>query len=121
MIQKIDFIPDAKSSTIRDQIRRDIQEALNNRIEMFEFVGYKDYKNLVQNAKEVVNRAKRNMINDLIRCQKLNDVEESYKKRNELRNHYPFIVSKRTMEDRVHVFMKIDYAEFEYLGGKVRW
>lgn len=120
MIKQIDKIP-LENKTVRDQIRTDIQEALDKHIEKFEFDGYKDYENLTQNVREVVNIAKRRMINDVLWKMHFESNLGKIEARKDLETHYPFTIRSRKLEDRTHVYMEINFSEYEALGGKVRW
>lgn len=64
MIKAVDEIPQSPKQTrkgYREQIRADIQEALDKRIEKFEFVGDYNFKYLAQYAREEADRIVRNL------------------------------------------------------------
>lgn len=57
MIREVEKIPDVQlPPSIKGSIRKDLQEAVDNHIEHFEFVGYDGKKHLAQYAREVAER-----------------------------------------------------------------
>lgn len=68
MIKPVDEIPmnpAQKNKGYRDQIRRDLQEAMDNGIRRFEFVGDYKYKYLAQYVREEAERIIRSAFYDL--------------------------------------------------------
>ena len=117
MIHEVVRVP-KQPKTIREQIRADIDEAIDKHIEAFEFDGYDNYKALGQNVRTAIYSAIRRMTNRIIRERKLDSVEAIGAKR-ELVN--PFTVTSRALDDRVHVFVEIDYDKLEKFGGRMKW
>lgn len=115
-IKQIDSLPaTSKKMSSRVYIRADIEEAINNNIELFEFVGdYYNYKYLAGYARQEARKIFRRKVHDRFRelCK-----EKGYE------NLYPdmylcdklFQVKSITEKDRKHVYMSITLKNFDLL------
>ena len=116
-IKKVDFIPSAyvKAVSTRQKVRADLEEAINNRIPMFEFEGDYNYKTLGSYARDEADRLFREWVfypavesvkstlgkelgRDDIECERL---YREYKQ--------VFKIHGVTQKDRVHVYVEIDF------------
>ena len=107
---------DARES-YRARIRADINEALEKRIDMFEFEGDYNYKYLAQYAREEADRIIRHITNK-------HDREITKVLQKEFNEEYIYVppireaiivISNRKLEDRNHVYVSIDYEKLDNL------
>lgn len=107
---------DARES-YRARIRADINEALEKRIDKFEFEGDYNYKYLAQYAREEADRIIRHITNK-------HDREITKVLQKEFNEEYIYVpplreaiivVSNRKLEDRNHVYVSIDYEKLDNL------
>ncbi len=107
---------DARES-YRARIRADINEALEKRIDKFEFEGDYNYKYLAQYAREEADRIIRHITNK-------HDREITKVLQKEFNEEYIYVpplreavivISNRKLEDRNHVYVSIDYEKLDNL------
>ena len=107
---------DARES-YRARIRADINEALEKRIDKFEFEGDYNYKYLAQYAREEADRIIRHITNK-------HDREITKVLQKEFNEDYIYVpplreaiivISNRKLEDRNHVYVSIDYEKLDNL------
>ena len=112
MIKQIDEIPlnvMDKRKSYREMIRNDIQEAIEQRIDKFEFEGDYNWKYLAQYAREEADQIWRSAWFDIMRRAK-----DEHGLRNvgapDYRNKGEYIrISSVRMPDRIHVYCQIDF------------
>lgn len=113
MIKPVDEIPQnlaKKRETYREQIRKDIREAMDKRIRKFEFVGDYKYKYLAQYVREEADRIIRDLYVRTIQehPEELEDVRTDYYK---VREKIRFIITVTAVrgedKDRPRVFCEI--------------
>ena len=118
-IKKIDQISESLQDqrvTYREMIKNDIQEALDNHVEQFEFEGNYNWKYLPQYAREEAQRLFRRKYYMPIIYRVNAELKQKYNVKyivspGDWTYRDRFIkVSSRKMEDRVHVYAKIDFA-----------
>lgn len=111
MIKEIKEIPTGRKASCRDEIRKDIQTALDEQIYSFEFDGEYDYKNLAAYVREEARKIFSGKIR-VMYC-KLREADTEHKDNRHIRfcfKDYNIIkkcykVSSRKEEDRIHVYM----------------
>ena len=105
-----------KGDGTRKAIEHDIQEALDKRIEHFEFIGDYNYNTLAQNARMVVSRLFRNLTKPIYRKARLEVLDK-------IQNEHAYIwfdswyeyekhfirIRQHKSKDRIHVYGDIDY------------
>lgn len=121
-IKPIDEIPMGivdKRRSYREQIRNDIEEAIEKNISQFEFTGDYNWKYLAQYAREEADGIWRKKWTSI-----MIDAKKKYNLPDHLRmpdyhdkNKYIRISSVK-MEDRQHVYCKIDFEAPEQICGK---
>lgn len=125
-IKPIEIIPQSvtdKRKSYREQIRNDIQEAIDRRIPRFEFDGDYNWKYLAQYAREVADVIWRKTYRELIlkkRPDNLRSIYFSTCPPYNLKNRYIKIHSYK-QSDRNHVYCMIDFDAPENLTeGEIR-
>jgi len=117
-IKVVDEVPRTmleKRVTYREMIRKDINEALDNRIENFEFEGDYNWKYLAQYAREEASRIFRRRYYLPAAQRVKQELKEKYNVQYVFPNsdwtyNTQFIkFASRQCEDRVHVYAKVDY------------
>lgn len=115
MIKSLDKIPKVKQTSQRELIRRDLDQAIANHIELFEFVGDEyNYKYLAQYASEVAERYTINYFRPLLSEVATKNGWEYLMLPHEYRRNYFIKVSSR--EGRV--FCKINYSKISWIVQK---
>ncbi len=127
-IKEVKYIPNDKTNkpSQRDIIRSDIKEALSKRIERFEFEDERyNYRSLYGNVRETLKEyfEKKIFFPAIMRA------KESLKERisgsiwvkNSAGEYFDdaFTVQKRTLKDRVHVYVTINYDLIDSLQGRI--
>ena len=122
-IKKVETIPVSKNidrPSYRSMIRNDIQEAIDNRIDKFEFIGEYNYKYLQTYAKEEAQKWFRKFARS-VEISVIKDFKQKYN------TDYCYIdiyqyqdkfikIHKVTKEDRIHVYAEIDFDILDNLS-----
>ena len=115
-VNEIPLTLQEKRQSYREMIRKDIQEAIDNHIERFEFEGDYNWKYLAQYAREEADRMWRNTIYydtaKKVRAELLKDRpgEKYIPMRSGYEYHGKYIkIRAKKGEDRIHVYGEIDY------------
>lgn len=112
--------------TDRDKALKDINEALDNHVEVFEFEGDYNFKTLSQKVKEVARRKvfykiyykEAKKVEEVLRKEFPN---EKYLNANDYRYYedYFFKVKNIKKDENIHVYMSIDYRFMDGLYEKL--
>ena len=122
MIKQVEEIPlsgAAKKRSYREQIRNDIQEAIDNHIEKFEFLGDYNWKYLAGYAREEADGLWRDAYFSIMReARKKYGLQTSIYPAYQYKHEYIRIFSTK-MDDRIHVYCQIDFDAPERICGKI--
>lgn len=117
-IKEVDYIPESwakNKGNYRVRITRDIREALNNRVTMFEFTGDYNYKYLANYARDVANQIfRKDIYLPAAKAIKMQFLTEMGRKGIYLKSDWEYRnlfinISSRKIDDEIHVYAKIDY------------
>lgn len=118
-IKEVDYIPESCSKnkeSYRVRITRDIREALDNGLTMFEFTGDYNYKYLANHARDVAHQIfRKDIYLPAAKAIKMQFLTEMGRKGVYLKSDWEYRnlfinISSRKIDDEIHVYAKIDYA-----------
>ena len=117
-VNEIPMTLQEKRQSYREMIRKDIQEAIDNHIERFEFEGDYNWKYLAQYAREEADRIWRSTVYRDVGRQVMEEMKKRFPNERYhsiyMKSGYDFkgrYIKIRTNkgEDRIHVYGEIDY------------
>lgn len=121
-IKPIDEIPMGifdKRRSYREQIRNDIEEAIEKNISQFEFTGDYNYKYLAQYAREEADGIWRKKWSDIMMDAKKKYNLPRFLSMPDYHDKGKYIkISSVKMSDRIHVYCKINFDAPEQICGK---
>lgn len=122
MIQQIDEIPlstAGKRRSYREMIQNDIREAIDKRIEKFEFLGDYNWKYLQSYAKEEADRIWIDTWYEIMREARVKHGLSGYMTPDYHDKGKYIKVSSVKMDDRIHVYCQIDFDAPQQICGRL--